>query len=251
MDAPQFVQSRDSQAENDLWVKFKNKGHANDRNALIERYLPLSRMIAGSLYKRRISDDVDFSDYMQYATMGLIESIDRFDPSREASFETFAAYRIQGAILNGIPHFTERQAQLSLKSRLREERVKSITRERRSGRAASSEAFAELAEIAVGLALLFLLEDSGMVRPEEASEHGADIYGHYEFKQMLALLEELVEMLPERERLVVKYHYYQDITFVQIADLLGVTKGRVSQIHHNAVSLLKSKFDGKKLDMVL
>ena len=81
-------------------------------------WLPLSRAIAAQLFGRRVADDAEFADYMQYATLGLIEAVDAFDYRRGVKFNTFATYRIQGAIRNCIVNFSERREQVGLLFRL-------------------------------------------------------------------------------------------------------------------------------------
>src|SRR5207244_8795469 len=92
-----------------LWQRYTATGDTAARRRLIERYLPLSRAIAASLYAKRPADDAEFSDYMQYGTGGLIEAVDSFDWNRGVRFNTFATYRIQGAIRNSIANFSERR----------------------------------------------------------------------------------------------------------------------------------------------
>ena len=65
--------------EHDLWQAFAEQRHPNARHQLIEHYLPFARPIAAALFARRGPLLVDFMDYMQLATIGLIEAIDRYD----------------------------------------------------------------------------------------------------------------------------------------------------------------------------
>src|SRR5215212_1729643 len=115
--------------EQRLWKAF-NEQHSQDaRNLLIDHYLPLSGKIAKMLYAKRGGLEVEFVDYLQQAAQGLIEAIDRFDPTRGVAFEAYAALRIRGAVLNSLTAMSEKYAQLSLRKRLRQERVESLTEE--------------------------------------------------------------------------------------------------------------------------
>lgn len=225
-----------------LWQDLGQRaGDAEARNRLIEHYLPLARMIAAKLYSRRGGVAVDFMDYMQLATLGLIESVDRFDPQRGVEFETFAGHRIRGAVLNALEALSETYEQSQLRKRLREDRLESIRRGSGAGR---SDLFGGLADAAVGFALAYMLEGSGIVSGDDA--HGAyrqDFYGGMEQRQLREQLGRLVDALPDQERRLVRYHYYQGLAFQEIAALFGVTKGRVSQIHHQALQLIKEARD--------
>jgi len=229
--------------ELELWRRLADGGDGAARAALIELYLPLSRAIAASLYGARGADDADFSDYMQYGTLGLIEAVDGFDWRRGVRFNTFATYRIQGAIRNGLASFSERREQIGLAVRLKKERVESLREpaapapapRRQRGKALVR----EMADIAVVWALSYLLEGSGMVTPRDESGYVEQFYDGAELRELKQRLAGLVDALPEQERRVVKYHYFQNLEFTEIARMFGVTKGRISQIHKRALLLLR------------
>jgi RNA polymerase sigma factor for flagellar operon FliA len=224
-----------------LWIEFGQRGDTDARNRLIEHYLPLARMIAATLFARRGAMVVEFMDYAQLATVGMIESIDRFDPKRGIPFEAFAAQRIRGAVLNALELLSETYEQSALRKRLRNDRMESL---RRGWSADKSDLFGELADIAVGFAISYMLEGSGIVSPDEAhSEYRQEFYGGIEQRQLSELLARLVDALPEQERRVIRYHYYQGLAFNEIADLFGVTKGRISQIHRQALQLIREARD--------
>jgi RNA polymerase sigma factor for flagellar operon FliA len=227
-----------------LWQRL-GEGGAEARSLLIERYLPLCRAIAAGLYGRRIADDADFADYMQYATLGLIEAVDTFDWRRGVQFNTFATYRIQGAIRNSIVSFSERREQAGLMYRLKKERADSIRQaadgaevaaKKRRGKAS---AIRDMAEITVIWALSYLLEGSGMLAPRDEPQYVEQFYDSAELRELRQRLVGLVDALPEQERRVIKYHYFQNLEFTEIARIFGVTKGRVSQIHKHALLLLR------------
>jgi RNA polymerase sigma factor for flagellar operon FliA len=231
------VQGEEPDEERALWLEFVAHRATEARNQLIERYLPLCRTIAATLFARRSGVEVEYMDYMQLATVGLIEAIDRFDPQRGVSFQTFAGHRIRGSVLNALEGLSETYQQSGLRKRLRRDRLESL---RRGWAAGKSDLFGELADIAVGFALSYMLEGSGMVLEEETrTPYRQEFYRSYEERQLRESLVKLVEALPEQERRVIRYHYYQGLEFQEIAQLFGLTKGRISQIHRQALQLLK------------
>jgi len=235
--------AREAAEERALWQRFAEGAEAEARGRLIERYLPLSRAIAASLYSRRVADDAEFADYMQYATLGLIEAVDSFDWQRGVKFNTFATYRIQGAIRNAIANFSERREQVGLLYRLKKERVDSIKHDEeaapRRRRARGGALVRELADTAVIWALSYLLEGSGMLAPRGEAQFVEQFYDGVELRQLKEKLVGLVDALPDQERRVIKYHYFQNLEFTEIAGIFGVTKGRISQIHKRALLLLR------------
>jgi RNA polymerase sigma factor for flagellar operon FliA len=229
-----------------LWQFFAESRDAGLRERLIEHYLPYARMLAAKLYANRVLDELEFGDYLHYATVGLLESIDRYDPTREAKFETYASARITGAILNGIANWSETQEQIYARKRIVSQRVESL-KEAQDAPADTDALFARLAEIAIGLAVGFALEGTGMVQEEEGA--GNDMtYRSVESKQMARKVAAHLESLPDNERRVIKLHYQQQLVFEDIARILNLSKGRISQIHKSALKRLRAGF-GSGIDM--
>lgn len=228
------------------WNEFRSTGDASVRGKLIDSYLPFARMLAAKSFARRTYPDLEFQDYLQYAIIGLVESIDRFDPAGGAKFETFSEFRITGAILNGIGSFSDKQRQVSARKRIMTARVESLKSPKSSIDTSTDALFGYLAEIAVGLAIGFALEDSGMYQAEVEPSYTDNTYRSVEMSQLRKRILLLIGTLPRIERSVINYHYLQHLAFVEIAVILGVTKGRVSQIHREALKRLKTsiKSDG-------
>jgi RNA polymerase sigma factor for flagellar operon FliA len=226
--------------ESRLWRRFIHEQDSSARLCLINHYLPLARKTAAILYARRPGNDLEFSDYMQYASVGLVEAVDKYDPANNASFATYASYRIRGAVLNGIEKTSERLAQYNFKRRIRRERAKSLS----AGipQKPGTDLFTEMVDVAIGLALGYMLEDSGMFHHGEEAAHRDDPYSCLEIKRLRERFQMVVEALPEKEKLVIKYHYYENINFNTIASILNVTKGRISQIHSRALLLMREAY---------
>ena len=227
--------------ESALWDAAKS-GNQAARERLIETYLPHTRILAARLYAGRIGNDLEFAEYLQFATVGLIEAIDRYDPGKEALFKTFAGHRINGAMLSGLKHLSEKREQISAHKSERADRLD-------SGKAVLDEPekdlFQQLAEVAIGLALGYLLDDR--------DDHGDDAVfvpeSHYvglELRQMQQKVRSLINSLPHQERMVIKYHYLNHVSFADIAENLGLSKGRISQIHRHALDLLRNTIKSVK-----
>ncbi|QRY35607.1 sigma-70 family RNA polymerase sigma factor (plasmid) [Variovorax sp. PDNC026] len=244
------------------WVRWCKDRDESAREQLIFHHLPYARMVAATLYGRRTHNEVEFDDYLQLARIGLLEAIDRFEPGRGAQFKTFAAKRVQGAVLNGLIRLTEKNQQISLSMRLRQERLEAVkeaaAEEARSAldsqesdtkapprSRSSEELFKYLAEVGIGLALGVLLEDTGMVDAEafDGTSHTPSPEVSYfrktEIDQLRSVLRDLVERLSEQQKLVIRHHYLQDVPFDEIATRMGVTRGRVSQLHRQGLLRLR------------
>lgn len=216
------------------------------RNALLTLHLPYARTVAATYYSRRMHNEIAFDDYLQYARLGMIEALDRFDPTRGAQFRTYAARRMHGAILDGLERFTEKQQQIAVRQRLRKERLGAIkdsgSDSPAAARARGDDLFRYLADVGIGLAICCLLEDTGMVDAGEALDRPASErhYEPIELAQLRRRLNELVDRLAPQQRTVIRYHYLQEHSFEEIAGMMRVTRGRISQIHRQALGALRT-----------
>jgi RNA polymerase sigma factor for flagellar operon FliA len=103
-----------------------------------------------------------------------------------------------------------------------------------------------LVDVAVGTAIGFMLEDTGMYQGnDEVLEHSA--YRSRELSDLSRIMDRLVSTLPEQEEAVVRLHYYQQMRFELIAGEMHLTKGRISQIHHSALKRMHEHYDELKL----
>lgn len=220
-----------------LWLAWRVQADQGARSTLIERHMPLAKIIAAKLYGGRYHDDVEFDDYYQMATIGLIEAVDRYDPALGAKFRTFASLRVRGAVLNGLDRMSERHQQISARQRLRAERAASLAPEQTPD--GSEQLLHVLAEAGIGLALGMLLEGSSLMSDESAIAPTPAPYAAVELDQLRKRVRALVDLLPEREQRIIKSHYLQHIPFEQIATTLGVTRGRVAQLHKQALNRMR------------
>jgi RNA polymerase sigma factor FliA len=153
---------------------------------------------------------------------------------------------MHGAILNGLERLTEKQQQISARQRVRSERAaaaKDIAQQQaglQPGDAprGAAQLMTYVAEVGLGLALSWLLEGTSMVE-DPARAETVPFYRSTEVRQMRERLLALVESLPAQERTVIRNHYLQEIPFEEIAAMMNLTKGRISQIHKQALLRLR------------
>lgn len=223
----------------DVWKRWHKDQDISDRNTLIAHYLPFAKAVSASIYGARIHDEIEFDDYLQFGTMGLIESIDRYDALFAAKFTSFAYPRIKGAILSGIERLTEKQQQIALKVRLDKERLTLKEEIVTPTPGNPAELLQYLAQIGIGLAIGTLLEGTNMVESENAWIPDQS-YEKTEVKQFAARCRHLLEKLTQREREVMQMHYFDAMGFDEIAVALRLTRGRISQLHAQAILRLRT-----------
>lgn len=243
--APSLSETLPADAEEAaLWNAFRREGSLAARERLFSHYSAFARNIARRHYREQSGGDIELADLIQLAFAGLLEALDKYDPARGAPFRPFAAHRISGSIRDGIVKMSELREQIAWRRRVQRERLRSLA-ESDASKGSTSEATAAMADIAVGLALGFMLEGTGLFDPHE-TEHDvksrdATAYDSLAWKEMVTLLQAAVDTLPEREQIILRRHYIDGVGFDQLAQLLHITKGRVSQLHRSALLLLKKR----------
>ncbi len=234
------MSSPELDAETALWASLKTSERERARARLFELHAPFARQIARRRFGLRTGADIEYPDLCQLAYVGLLEAIDRFDPGRGPPFQAFAARRIQGSILDGLSTMNELRQQSSFRRRISAERLRSLQGGSPSPPANLGEALRLIEGLAIGLALGVMLEGSGLYQDGEGQDPAPNPYESLAWSDMARRLRDAMADLPERERLVVRSHYLEDMDFSQIALILGVGKARVSQIHKAALGSLRT-----------
>lgn len=241
-----------------LWRVFKKDASRDARERLILHYSPLVKFVAGRV-GAGLPPSVEHGDLVSFGVIGLMESVERFEPDREIKFETYAIPRIRGAMLDElraldwVPRSVRTKAReldramTKLQSTLRRDPdeeelaaelgldVEDLRDRLGATMAMSMVALEELMTVggAEGdkVSLLDTLTDTTAERPGAAIEAE-------ETKQALL---EAVRALGDRERMVIGMYYFEGFTLSRIGDVLGVTESRVSQIHSKALLGLRGR----------
>ncbi|HSV47293.1 MAG TPA: sigma-70 family RNA polymerase sigma factor [Ramlibacter sp.] len=232
--------------EHGLWEDWTERADAAARDRLLEIYSAHARMIAATFYAKRFNNEIEFGEYHQLACVGMLEAFERFDPTQGVLFRTFAERRIRGAILDGLDVQSEKQQQIAASRRLnvqRYEELKAVHGDPPPAHCAGDQVLKYVAEVGLAFAIGWILEGSGMVARHDALGP-VDSYQRIEMRQLRERILEVVKSLPRQECKVIQWHYLQNITFEEIAGMLGLTRGRISQIHRKALSRLKEVLSG-------
>ncbi|HUB90332.1 MAG TPA: sigma-70 family RNA polymerase sigma factor [Dyella sp.] len=216
-----------------LWLRWQQERSAATRDALIVHYSPWARVLARDVYLRVYLMLDAWQDCVQNALIGLLDAIERFDPGRGVPFKPFARLRVRGAVFDGLRVLRNVHLELGHDAPFRaaaaKERVESFHEDD------SGDPLENFVAATVGLGLGFLLDMQSM----PGHMQPADAYAELEKAQLSAAVSESLDRLTERERTVVVMHYYHQFPFVEIAEQLGVTKGRISQLHKRALERLR------------
>jgi RNA polymerase sigma factor for flagellar operon FliA len=228
-----------------------------ERDALILEHAPIIRYVAGRI-AMRLPSHVSLEDLMSAGVVGLIDAVDRFDPTQNVKFKTYAEFRIRGAILDELRAMDWVPRSVRRKSGKLEDVYNQL--QTQLGRAATDEEVAEELDIDLeelyhlldevkGVNLLSLDDQSGplgQLDPErilhalnrDNSEDPLAMLGLAELRDQMA---KAIESLPEKEKLVISLYYYDELTMREIGEVLGYTESRISQMHTKAILRLKGR----------
>jgi len=223
-----------------LWRDLARDRSGPARHRIFETYLPFSRRVAARVHRERPGADLDTGDLRQYAAEGLLQAIDRFDPERGSRFEDFAARRIAGRVIDGIGESSELRRQAAFRNRMRTERARSLAPER-SERLSTTDALQALADLAVELALGFMLDDALSATDGELHARGPSAYESLAWTETVRQVASAISGLPDQEQTVVRLHYLEGLEFARIADTLSLSRGRISQVHAAALQRLRKR----------
>ena len=215
-----------------------------DREKLILDHVPLLKHIAGRM-AFDLPSSIDRDDLIGYGMIGLVQAADAWEPGRGLKFSTFAYTKIRGAILDEL-----RRADFL--PRGRREKVRDLERaiaglEQQTGTRPSPEGIAETLGISLDEVDEILLSAKSAASASLDADTGTELYsllsdptssdpqGSAEWLEMKDLLVAAITSLPEQEKTVITLYYAEELLLREIAEILGVTQSRVSQIHTRAL----------------
>lgn len=232
------------------------------RDQLIMDYAPLIRFVAQRIASR-LPSNIDIDDLISAGVIGLMDAIEKYDPSRDNKFKTYAEFRIRGAILDELR--SQDWVPRSVRDKAKRIEKTYAELEQRFGRAVSDE---ELCE-ALGMDLEEYYEMVSKVKSvtllsvDELSSANSDRksllelienpnsknpYSQLKSKGARDILMRRIEELPEKQKLVLSLYYYEDLNLKEIGRILAVTESRVSQLHTQAVEKLRAKLKSELID---
>jgi RNA polymerase sigma factor FliA len=218
-----------------MWRAHLEAPSAKTRSALFMRYVTFARRTAHDEWHRTGGHGLEREDFEQLANEGLLQAIDRFDAASEARFESYARHRIRGCILNGLSKASEASSQFSYRKRVERERLHSL----RTTTEPSLPALEQLANLAVMVALGTMLETHTELEPDRVVCDAPTAFETLAWNQLCDEVDKRITQLPHNEAFVLDQHYRHGLQFQQIAGLLGMSKGRVSQLHAQGLAKLR------------
>ncbi len=238
-----------------LWEAHQAEPTEASKEALLVVYLPVVRQVASRM-KMSLPQSVNLEDLVGAGLMGLINSVENFNPELGFKFETYAIPRIRGAILDGLRDFDWVPRSIRSKEKLLESTI--VALETELGRMPADEEISERLDLSmseyhklvddVGATSMLSFdrpltsddESGGSLYDLVASTDGDSPLDLMERKEIRRLIIELINRLPEQEKLVIALYYYEELTLKEIGKVLDISESRVSQIHTKIIMSMKN-----------
>jgi RNA polymerase sigma-B factor len=243
-----------------LLVRYGRERDAATRTELVERFLPLAYKLA----RRYSGGGESLEDLQQVASLGLLKAVDRYDPSQQTAFSSFAVPTILGELRR---HFRDKGWAVRVPRDLQELAVR-VEREAQLlegelGRAPTAAELAARCDVTVE-AVLEARQAAGarhatsLDRPREDDDDSATSLGDtlgeedrgFETAEASATLDRLLSVLSDREREVLRLRFQEDLTQSQIGARVGVSQMQVSRLLRHSIAVLREEADGRDAALV-
>lgn len=224
------------------------------RNQQLFEYLPFVKQTVQRI-ATHLPKSVEIDDLISAGTIGLIQAMERYDPSRGIQLKTYAAFRIKGAVLSELR--SRDILSRSSRKKVRELEKAQIELEQELGREAQDRELADRLEVEMeelnkirSIGSFSIVSIDELVSRNENTRDSLLSYLSDEtvddplalagLKELKSALARGIEQLPEKEKQVVSLYYVEELTMKEVGSVLNVTESRVSQLHSQAVRRLRA-----------
>lgn len=241
-----------------LWIKYNETKDKEIKNIIIENYIGLVKIVAGRMYNF-YGSKVEYDDILGYGVLGLIDSIDKFDISKNIKFETYAQIRIRGEIIDNIRKLDWVPRSLRKKSKDVQEAISIL--ENKLGETPSNEELANYLDISLAelesilsdistfnvssLEETLLTSGDYNLKLNNSSNIPEQIYQEKEIKELLAVA---IDKLAINEKKVISLYYYEELTYKEIGSIMDLSESRISQIHSKSILKIKNILTKEGID---
>lgn len=250
---------RKTPQEQKLWQDWLDHRDNSAANLLIENYMYLVNFQVERIASN-LPSNVSKEDLKSFGLLGLFDALKKFEPDRNLKFDTYASFRVKGAIIDGLRKEDWLPRSLRDKSKRVEAAVQQL--EQRLQRSPTAEEVAAETGLDTGevetiikdslFANIWSLEE----KPKDSADGSKEGIGYLieddsavppdenllkqELQQELA---EGIQLLNENEQLVISLFYQEELTFTEVGHILGLTTSRISQIHKKAIFKLRNSLE--------
>lgn len=233
-------------------------GKKDQKDEMLKQHSTLVKKLAYQL-KAKLPPSVELDDLIQAGMMGLLDAINRYEDTHGAQFETYAAQRIRGSMLDELRNTD--WLPRSMRKNMRDVETAISQLEQELGKAPTEKDVADKLKLSLHDYYDMLGDCSGHQLVYYEDFHDADSSEHFldrftnddsgdPLKGLLTgdfrnALIEAIDFLPEREKILMGLYYEQELNLKEIGVVMNVSESRVSQLHSQAVARLRASLKEK------
>ncbi len=227
---------------------------------MVLQYAPFIKYIASRL-ALRLPSHISLDDLISSGVIGLIDAVQKFDPSKNIGFKTYAEFRIKGAMLDELRRLDWIPRSVRKKSHFLENAYAEL--QKSLGRPAEAEEVAQSLGLEMGEFYQLMDETKGislvnLEGPWQAAGGAVEVLEHdlpeilhdenvrdsfmaAHFSELQEIVKRAIEALPDKEKVLISLYYYEELTMKEIGQLMGYTESRISQLHTQAMHRLRNR----------
>ena len=219
-----------------------------EQESVVRHYAPKIRFLALRL-KAKLPRSIELGELISSGTLGLMEALGKFRPQLGIRFETYAESRIKGAMLDELRHLDWFPRSLRQRVRVLDEAMRKVEHEQ--GRQATEDELQKITgldmrDVRQGLEALqnqlWISLDAIQDTISGEGPEGGEPFRSTALQELVERVAPLIDRLTPREKLVLSLYYTDELNMRETAEVMGITEGRVSQLHSQALSRLRKEF---------
>ena len=219
-----------------------------EQESVVRHYAPKIRFLALRL-KANLPRSIELGELISSGTLGLMEALGKFRPQLGIRFETYAESRIKGAMLDELRRLDWFPRSLRQRVRVLDEAMRKVEHEQ--GRQATEDELQKITgldmrDVRQGLEALqnqlWISLDAIQDTLSGEGPEGGEPFRSTALQELVERVAPLIDRLTPREKLVLSLYYTDELNMRETAEVMGITEGRVSQLHSQALSRLRKEF---------
>ena len=219
-----------------------------EQESVVRHYAPKIRFLALRL-KAKLPRSIELGELISSGTLGLMEALGKFRPQLGIRFETYAESRIKGAMLDELRRLDWFPRSLRQRVRVLDEAMRKVEHEQ--GRQATEDELQKITgldmrDVRQGLEALqnqlWISLDAIQDTLSGEGPEGGEPFRSTALQELVERVAPLIDRFTPREKLVLSLYYTDELNMRETAEVMGITEGRVSQLHSQALSRLRKEF---------
>ena len=238
-----------------LWQSYYSTGDKYIKEKIVENYIPLIKHIVNRM-NISLPPYLEYEDLISYGIFGLMQAIERYDAKKGIKFETYAYARIKGSIIDELRKIDWVPQGIRKKVKILQNAFSEL--EQLLGRSVNDKDICDYLNITVKelheiytevTAYSGILSFDDLIGHEDTGQPSNQPDIQAEKEEVKEILGNAIDKLPSQENIVITLYYYEELSFKEIAEVLELSQGRISQLHTKAILRLRGHLSRRRASL--